>query len=1054
MRDIHSVAMCLFFLLFSVFQGFSQTLNVSGEVRDNKGQTMPGVSVIVKGSLTGTVTDNNGLFSISVAKGKTLEFSFLGFETKEVAVSNEQKMVVVLDPQTLGLNEVVVVGYGTQSRSTLTTSIARVDGDVLANVPVNTVGEGLKGKISGVRFYSNNNTPGADVTIRIRGGSSINRSNDPLILVDGIERGLAGLNSNDIQSIEVLKDAASTAIYGSRASNGVVLITTKTGMANQAPTVTFEASAALEQAETLYDFMNSEDYLNTVRPAVAVGPKSAYNSADGYSASSGNTESSIYSTRYLKDGESIPDGYKSMPDPLDPTKTLIFQDNDFQKEIFRNALWQNYYMGISGGSNTVKYFFSSGYTDDSGVGLGTDFSRFSLRGNVDVRITDKINFSGGMDYSKVVSSAYPNQMNIISRGLATPPTQKKYFADGKPTQGYNVSSPNPLFYDYYNENSSVLKRMSAFGKLTYYIIDGLKIDAQLSIFDYHRQYDSFQKANIFSSLRTTTEAMSETYRTKFEAYATYNKTFGDHSISAMGGYSYQRTNNNSMSATVTGASSDKVHTLTAGPTKSSATSDPTKEAMIGYFGRISYDFQKKYLISATFREDGSSRFADGHKWGFFPGGSIGWVMSKEDFMKDVSFINNLKWRVSYGQTGNNSVGYYDAFGRYSTSVKYNDEAGIVASAMPNSELTWEVSTQLDAGLDLSLFSSRVNINADYFNKVTDNLIFSKELPNTSGFSSILTNIGKVRFYGFDIEISTVNIDKEDFTWNSKFTWSFIKNKVLELPDNGRDKNRIGGIALADGTAFGGIAEGEPLYRYYGYKTDYILETQDQADNAMYDSRAKGYRHSDGKRISGRKEIGDYEWLNREGSDTRNGEEYISSQDQFFLGYTVPHSTGGFINNLTYKNFGLDITLDWALGHSINHNSEMRYFMNTFANNYTLIDKVKKCWKQPGDKTKYARFTANDPDDGNSNFSRTSNVFNYKGDYLCIREVNLTYNIPSKVLSKIHVKNIAIMLTGNNLYYFTKVKGVSPEVGTSTTYSSSYYNYPPIRKYSIGVKFTF
>lgn len=1054
MRKVNKLISCLSLFLLAMVPAFSQTLNVSGEVRDNKGQTMPGVSVLVKGTLTGTVTDNDGLFSISVTKGTVLEFSFLGFEDKDVPVTDERNIDVIMNPQTLGLNEVVVVGYGTQSRSTLTTAISRVDGDVLSNVPVNTVGEGLKGKIAGVRFYSNNNTPGADVTIRIRGGSSINRSNEPLILVDGIERGIAGINSNDIKSIEVLKDAASTAIYGSRASNGVVLITTKSGVPNQAPTVTFEATTALEQAETLYDFMNSRDYISTVRPAVALGPKSNYNFADGYSASSGNTESSIYSTRYLKDGESIPKGYQSMPDPLDPTKTLIFQDNDFQKEIFRNALWQNYYMGVSGGSNSVNYFVSTGYTDDSGVGLGTDFSRLSIRGNIDIKITDKLKFSSGADYSKVISSEYPNQMNIISRGLATPPTQKKYFDNGKPTQGYNVSSPNPLFYDYYNDNSSVLKRMSFFGKLSYYIVDGLKADAQLSIFDYHRQYDSFQKANVFSSLRTTTEAMSETYRNKFETYLTYNKTFGKHSISAMAGYSYQRTNNNSMSATVTGASSDKVPTLSAGPNKSKADSDPTKEVTIGYFGRLSYDFQKKYLFSATFREDGSSRFAEGHRWGFFPGGSIGWVMSKEEFMKDVTFINNLKWRVSYGQTGNNSVGFYDAFGRYSASAKYDDEAGIEPSAMPNEDLTWEVSTQLDAGFDLSLLDSRININADYFNKVTDNLLFSKELPNTSGFSSILTNVGKVRFYGFDIEISTLNIEKEDFTWNSKFTWSFVKNKVLKLPDNGRDKNRIGGITLADGTAFGGIAEGEPLYRYYGYIADHILETQEQADNAMFDNKAKGYRHSDGKKISGRKEVGDYEWKNREGSDTRNGKDYISSQDQFFLGYTVPHSTGGFINNFRYKNFGLDITLDWALGHSINHNSEMRYFMNTFANNYTLIDKVKKCWKQPGDNTKYARFTANDPDDGNANFSRTSNIFNYKGDYLCIREVNFTYEIPSKILERFHVKNIALTLTGNNLYYFTKVKGVSPEIGASTTYSGSYYNYPPIRKYSIGVKFTF
>ena len=236
--------------------------------------------------------------------------------------------------------------------------------------------------------------------------------------------------------------------------------------------------------------------------------------------------------------------------------------------------------------------------------------------------------------------------------------------------------------------------------------------------------------------------------------------------------------------------------------------------------------------------------------------------------------------------------------------------------------------------------------------------------------------------------------------------------------------------------------------------DHIIETQEGADNAIYDSKAKGYRFSDKKKIAGRKEIGDYEWKNRDGSLQRNGKDYIDDQDQFLLGYTVPTSTGGLNNSFSYKNFNLNIFLDWALGHSIQNSSEMRYFMNTFANNYTLIDEVKECWSKPGDNTKYARFTANDPDDGNSNFSRSSNVFNYKGDYLCIREVSLQYNVPSSKLGKFGIQNLAFTLSGNNLHYFTAVKGVSPEVGTSTTYNSSYYNYPPIRRFSAGIKVTF
>lgn len=1031
----------------------AQNITVRGTVTDDSGEGLPGVSIVIKGQATGVITDVNGHYALSVPTGAILTYTFLGFESREIKALKE-KIDVSLKPSSVALSDVVVVGYGTQSRKTLTTAIAKVSGDVIKDVPTSTLGEGLKGKIAGTRFYSNNTTPGEEVTIRIRGGSSINKSNEPLILVDGVERSLAGLNNNDIESIEVLKDAASTAIYGSRASNGVVLVTTKNGTTGMAPQITFEATIAAQEAETLYDFMNAKDYINTVRSAVAIGPHPQYNYMDGYSASSGNSESSIYSTRYLKDGETVPTGYKSMPDPLDPAKTLIFQDNDFQSEIYKRTLWQNYYAGINGGSKDIKYNASISYLDDDGIAITTGYNRMNLRNNMNVRINPKLYFSLGLDYSKTNSSEFPNQMNVISRGLATPPTQKKYNADGSPTKGYNASSPNPLFYQYYNSNKKVTKRFSGFGKLTYYILPELKIETEISTFDQNYRYSAFEKANIFNGLRTTTERYGEEERNKIEIYSTYSKTIQNHAFSILGGYSYQKYKGQTMSATVTGASSDKVPTLSAGPNKKSADSDIYKDVTIGYFGRVSYSFQKKYLLSATFREDASSRFADGHRWGFFPGVSVGWVISKENFMKNIPHVDELKLRMSYGQTGNNAVGIYDALGRYSTDAKYGGYAGIVPSTMPNYDLTWENTTQFDPGFDLSMFHNRLNIIFDYFDKRTKNLLFSKELPNTSGFSSVNTNIGEVKFYGFDLEISSINIKTKDLTWTSKLTYSFVKNKVLKLPDNGRDRNRIGGITLADGTAFGGIAEGEPLYRYYGYKVDHILQNEAEADNAMYDSKAKGFRHSDGKYVAGRKEAGDYEWKNRTGSATKNGKDYIDSQDQFFLGYTVPHSTGGFNNTISYKNFTFNIFLDWALGHSINQNSEMRYFMNTFANNYTLIDKVKNCWKKEGDMTKYARFTANDPDDGNANFSRTSDVFNYKGDYLCIREISIQYSMPRQLIHKLGMQDVTFTLAGNNLHYFTAVKGVSPEVGTSSTYGSSYYNYPPVRKVSIGVKVTF
>ncbi len=848
MRKIYRFLVFFVFLFASLSFLMAQEITVTGVVYDNERETLPGVSVVAKGITHGTVTDIDGNFEIEVPTGTTLEFSYVGFQSQDITVLEARQLEIVLNLSTVGLDEVVVVGYGTQSRRTVTSAITKVGGEVLENVPVSTVGEGLKGKIAGARIYSNNNTPGSDATIRIRGGSSINKSNEPLILVDGVERAFSGINPNDIESIEVLKDAASTAIYGSRASNGVVLITTKKGSVGKAPNITFEANVALQEASTLYKFMNAADYLSIVRPAVAVGPNARFNWMDGYSASSGNTPTSIYSSRYLNEGESMPAGYHSMPDPLDPTKTLIFQDNNFQDEIYKQAVWQNYYVGLDGGNEGVRYNVSLGYTDDAGVALATGFSRLNMRSNIDVNINKNLSFLAGFDYSRAESQEYPNQMNVISRGLATPPTQKKYNEDGTPTKGYNATSPNPLWYAYYNDQSQEDKRFSGFGKLTYRIIDGLKVETQLSTYNHHYKSDSFQKANEFNGLRPASSSFGELRRDKLEVYATYNKAIQDHSFSVMGGYSYQKDNNQALAASVDGASSDKVPTLTAGPNKKDATSNFTEDVTIGYFGRLSYDFEKKYLFSATFRQDASSRFAPGNQWGFFPGASAGWVISDEDFMEGVKNLDILKLRASYGQTGNNAIGLYDAYGRYSTNAKYDGFAGIVPSTMPNLDLTWETSTQLDLGFDLSLFNNRMTVNADYFDKRTENLLFSKELPNTSGFSNVQTNIGEVKFYGFDIEIGSTNIQTPDFEWSSKLTWSFVKNKVLKLPDNGRDRNRIGGITLADGTAFGGTAEGEPLYSYYGYVVDYIIETEAQANNAMYDNSAKGYRHSDGKEL--------------------------------------------------------------------------------------------------------------------------------------------------------------------------------------------------------------
>ena len=433
-------------------------------------------------------------------------------------------------------------------------------------------------------------------------------------------------------------------------------------------------------------------------------------------------------------------------------------------------------------------------------------------------------------------------------------------------------------------------------------------------------------------------------------------------------------------------------------------------------------------------------------------------MSEEDFMKGASnTLSFLKFKASYGQTGNNAIGLYDALGSYAVN-KYNGVAGMYPSGMPNEALTWETTTQLDAGFEFGLFNNRIFFTGDYFNKVTDDLLFSVSLPNTSGFSSVKTNVGSVLFHGFDLELSTKNIVRKNFTWESKFTWSFVKNRVLKLPENGRVANRIGGITLGkSGEEFGGTAEGESLYGLYGFIVDHIIQSDEEAANALYDSYAVGYDPITGVSTKGRKFAGDYEWVNREGSSTItiNGveQEQINSEDRFLLGYSVPHSTGGFGNTFHMGNFTVNLYLDWALGHTIMHAQEARQFINTFTCNTAISEKVKDCWTPQNPDAKYARFQVDGPLQS-QNFKNNSDVFAYKGDYLCIREFSVSYRLPQSVLSKLRMKDASVVLAGNNLHYFTAVPGVAPEVGASSTNDANYSNYPPSRRVSLGLKVTF
>lgn len=1048
-------------------------VNVQGRVTDSSGNPLPGVGVLF-GKASGTVTDENGNWSMSVAEGAELQFSCLGYETTSVKVSGKvTTMNVVLKEDLRLLDEVVVVGYGTQARKTLTTSISKVDGVTLMNTPVSTVGDALKGKVPGLRVSTSNALSGEAPRFMVRGGSSISMGNDPIYIVDGSLRDdLKGINTNDIESIEVLKDAASAGIYGARASNGVILVSTKKGSPSNGPEIVFDVQFGFQSPSSRWKILNSRDYLQYIRPAIAAQyandsehPAMALlTGANAYGT--GNTGSkSLYSTRYLDYGGTVPDGYQWMLDPVNTDKVLIFTDTDWQSQWFSTAFWQKEYVGMNGGNENLKYAASASYVGDEGVSAMSDYSVFTMHGNTSFKVTKRLEAGATFDMSRQKKHIpVDNYYQCIGRALIAAPTAMEKNADGEWNQlvSTNKNAHSAAWYEAFNRRQNSTSRMSGTFNLTWKILDGLSAYAQNNYYEqnYIGSYRTLGEVdgvtNTVDANRPMTETRTTTRRNTFTAHIDYKKSIaGVHNISALAGYEFMKQQYVYLTSKSTGAVSDDVPVLQSGINFSASNKDES-QALISYFGRAGYDYKNRYIVSATIRTDGSSKFAEGNRWGWFPAGSMAWVLSEEPFWDRTGWkINTLKIRVSYGLTGNNGIGLYDTYGAYTTG-NYGTLSTLSPTAMQNTSMQWETTSQLDFGLDIGMFRDRVRFIADYYNKVTDNMLFSITLPDTSPYSSVKSNVGSARFYGFEAELHTVNIQKRNFTWTTDFTFAYSQNKVLSLPEEysynevdaegnmtGKKAYRIGGYTMTKtGYRFGGVAVGEPLGRIYGYKVDHIIQSIAEADAALYDTESKGFRVSDGKRIAGRKDAGDYEWCNRKGSALdENGNEIINSEDMFYLGNVTPNSVGGINNSFTFKNLTVNVYLDYALGHSIVNGMKTYLLKNTMGDcNSMLGDVVYDCWTHPGDSdAKYAKFTPNDSDWGNRNWRGPSSFAVEKADYLCLREVSLFYDLPEKWTSRLKIKKVTVGVTGNTLCYLTGVTGaISPESGISSSSGSDMY----------------
>lgn len=1031
--------LALIMLMMGTVMAFAQS-TVTGTVTGSDDAPLPGVSIAVKGTTVGTITGPDGSYTLSVPEdAETLVFSFIGMESQEVTIGSATVYDVKLAESVVGLDEVVVVGYGEQARSRLTTAISKVDNKVLENVPYPNVASALQGSVAGLRVTTTTGMPGASPRIIIRGGTSINNPNGaaPLYIVDGVIRSnMDDIDQADIESIQILKDAASTSIYGARGSNGVVIVVTKSGRSNEKVQVNYKYSLTSSQNVDDLGLLGARDYIYFQRKGIMASaerkPAQLSLLDQANSAGTGNdlTNQTAFSTQYLtpENEHKLNEGWQSMPDPADPTKTIIFTDTDFQSKLFRTGIGHNHSISASGGSDNATFRVGVGYLDQDGIVISSKYKRLNTNLNGDLKISDKVRVFGRLMYSNSSNNVPPTGTSLFGRTQGIPPTAKYTFEDGSLAPGVNTSLGNPEYVVNYVDAKNSSDKLSLALGTQWEILPGLSFNPQVSL--YQTVYDAryFEKAfyngpKSYNTNRNASGAFAKVLQKQADAVFSYTRDFSVHHIDVQAGGSYFSTMNANLNAAGKGAATDLISTLNASALPVSVSGSEAHQLIVGYFGRINYDFNQKYLLSVNARYDGASNLGSGNKWGFFPGISAGWNVYEESFWRSLpENLLRLKIRASYGVNGNISgLGFYTAQGSYSVGSRYNDFAMVQNTSLANSELQWEKSSTLNFGFDLGMFQDRITILFDTYRRVTDNLLASLALPQSTGFSSILTNSGSLENKGVEIELRGSVMPKgSTFQWDIGVNAATVKNKILELPYNGIENNRVGGVlvwdeGLGDYAWKGGLQEGGTMGDFYAYKHLRVFATDEEAANAPVDTNVP---QPDKTKFGG-----DVDFLDADGNNI------IDSRDMVYVGNQFPTATGGFSSSMRYKGLSLNVRMDYTLGHSI-YNYTYGTLLGQFQGDNGLSKDLLRSWQKQGDVTDIPRFYWADQQASN-NLYRGGNATSFlyeKGDFLALREVTLSYSVPKPLVEKVKLTAVSLNVTGHNLHYFTKYRGANPEDG--------------------------
>lgn len=1094
---------CVFLLLMIAGLLLSPSLRaqlrtISGKViNEQDGLPMAGVSISVKGKSTGTQTGANGSFTLSAAPADVLIFSFLGFTPKEVEVGATSNFNITLSQAAQKMDEVVVVGYGTQSRRNVTSSIAKLDKDVLENVPRANVGNALQGTVSGLQVVNATGQPGAAPSILLRGGASINNPGAPLVVVDGVIRSLNDIASEDIASIELLKDAASTAIYGARANNGVILITTKQGKAGTAQ-VSYKFTGGYNKRREGYNYLGARDYiyynrlgnLNSGRTLAQVNSSRGYGFLpDSANVSSFDIRRYDATTSYL-----MQKGWDTVSDPFGGT--IIFKDHGSEVEnlVFRNTYTQDHYVSVMGGNERGKYFASFDYYNEDGIIVGSEYKRYSGNFNGSYKIKPNVEVSSGVTLStSSQTGTIGGDVNTLYRSMAIWPTFNPWMdsAKTKPNPGNGVTDGNPLYWLDKINRSNEVNRITVNAAVKWDILPGLYIRATGNAYLTEALNQSFQKAtqlynNIFvpvptysNTSRPASSNWSRDFQQQFNVIINYSKRFCKHNADVMAGTEFFGTKAFAMQTAGTNAPTDDIATVNAATTFVAGDnySNKSEYRIISAFGRLNYNYDQRYLLSAVFRQDAVSSLAKDNRIGFFPGMSAGWNVHNEDFYKKTGinkYISTLKPRISYGENGNVAgLGRYEVQGGYGTQGLYNGNAGFLNTDIINQGLRWERSKTVDLGLDLGLLNNRITLLFDYYNRKTSDLLTNLSLPGYTGFGSIRTNLGTYQNQGYEFSLNANLLNQpRGLRLDVGANASFVKNKILQLPYNGNENNRQGGLQIYDPktgkvTWVGGLQEGGTLGDIYAFKQVSVFANEGQIEKEASTRKdlIAGISGPGSSYGSGKITAGDVNWLDADKNDT------IDSRDQVYVGNIYPKWTGGFSANLSYKGFTLYSRFEFALGHTI-YNDLVARTLGNYQGTFNYFDLQKNAWSPSNTNTDIPKVYYADQVAaplGKKNYTRSNNAsqvlngnnsrFYEKGDYLALREITLSYDFSKSLLSKTRILSQSrIYVSTNNLLYITKFSGPTPEPpvvpGTNNITGIYAGTYPTPKTFIIGVQVSF